>query len=172
MQCGLVLDVQTLAQLPAQRVRDRVLRSARPSMPQQVTELITMRNLIFLTFLGLTYAQYAPGSCPEPYGVQTYPDAKYCDKFFKVRNPRIFLIFKGLKFYFKSVSMERCMRKPAKMVWFTMADTGPFTISAATIGPQIVGIGCTMIPPFPLLDVCTKSGCTLWVKDARPLSTR
>merc|ERR1712004_796353 len=35
----------------------------------------------------------------------------------------------------------------------------------------IVGIGCMMIPPFLLLDVCTNSGYTLWVKGVRPLST-
>ena len=71
----------------------------------------------------------------QTYGVQTYPDAKYCDKFFKVRNPKISLLKRYFQFYFKSVSMGLCMKKPAKMVWFTMADTAPFTISAATIGP-------------------------------------
>ena len=35
-----------------------------------------------LAFIGLTQAQ----SCPEPYGVQTYPNEQYCDKFYKVKN--------------------------------------------------------------------------------------
>ena len=25
----------------------------------------------------------AQNGCPEPYGVQTYPDEKYCDRFYK-----------------------------------------------------------------------------------------
>ena len=33
-----------------------------------------------LAFIGLAKAQ----SCPEPYGVQTYPNEQYCDKFYKV----------------------------------------------------------------------------------------
>ncbi len=39
-------------------------------------------SLLALAFATAT-AQYA-GGCPEPYGVQTYPDEKYCDKFYKV----------------------------------------------------------------------------------------
>ena len=35
-----------------------------------------------LAFIGLANAQ----SCPEPYGVQTYPNEQYCDKFYKVKN--------------------------------------------------------------------------------------
>ena len=35
-----------------------------------------------LAFIGLAKAQ----SCPEPYGVQTYPNEQYCDKFYKVQN--------------------------------------------------------------------------------------
>ena len=29
-------------------------------------------------------AAQAGGGCPEPYGVQTYPDEKYCDRFYLV----------------------------------------------------------------------------------------
>lgn len=46
-------------------------------------------QLLFLVFsalaMGCVSAQYA-GGCPEPYGVQTYPDEKYCDKFYKVNS--------------------------------------------------------------------------------------
>ena len=42
--------------------------------------------ILLLAFGGQeSQAQYAAGSCPEPYGVQTYPDEKYCDKFYKVQ---------------------------------------------------------------------------------------
>ena len=41
--------------------------------------------MLFLAVLGsslvLASAQHG---CPEPYGVQTYPDEKYCDRFYKV----------------------------------------------------------------------------------------
>jgi len=36
--------------------------------------------LAFLAFGGLVKAQ----NCPEPYGVQVYPNEQYCDKFYKV----------------------------------------------------------------------------------------
>ena len=43
--------------------------------------------LFFIALLAFggqqAHAQY-PGTCPEPYGIQTYPDEKYCDKFYKV----------------------------------------------------------------------------------------
>ena len=43
--------------------------------------------LVLLAFGGQeSQAQYAAGTCPEPYGVQTYPDEKYCDKFYKVQS--------------------------------------------------------------------------------------
>ena len=32
----------------------------------------------------VTAQGYPGGGCPEPYGVQTYPDDKYCDKFYLV----------------------------------------------------------------------------------------
>ena len=41
------------------------------------------------SLFGLSQAQYADGGCPEPYGVQTYPDEKYCDKFYKVNHQSI-----------------------------------------------------------------------------------
>ena len=42
--------------------------------------------LVLLAFGGQeTEAQYPAGTCPEPYGIQTYPDEKYCDKFYKVK---------------------------------------------------------------------------------------
>ena len=34
-----------------------------------------------VVLIGQSLAQHG---CPEPYGVQTYPDDKYCDRFFKV----------------------------------------------------------------------------------------
>ena len=38
-----------------------------------------------LTILSaLAAVSMAQHGCPEPYGVQTYPDEKYCDRFFKV----------------------------------------------------------------------------------------
>ena len=41
--------------------------------------------IVLLAFCGQqTLAQYPAGACPEPYGIQTYPDEKYCDKFYKV----------------------------------------------------------------------------------------
>ena len=49
-----------------------------------------------LAFIGLAKAQ----SCPEPYGVQTYPNEQYCDKFYKVRI--------GLSF---SISFEKWVLK-------------------------------------------------------------
>ena len=36
---------------------------------------------IVVVLATLSVAQHG---CPEPYGVQTYPDEKYCDRFFKV----------------------------------------------------------------------------------------
>ena len=49
-----------------------------------------LKNKIFLVsvFLGLwvlAEGQY----CPETYGVQTYPDEKYCDKFYLVSHFKI-----------------------------------------------------------------------------------
>ena len=45
----------------------------------------TTDKMLFLAVLGsslvLASAQHG---CPEPYGVQTYPDEKYCDRFYKV----------------------------------------------------------------------------------------
>ena len=41
-----------------------------------------------LAFIGLAKAQ----SCPEPYGVQTYPNEQYCDKFYKVFKTYLFYI--------------------------------------------------------------------------------
>ena len=38
---------------------------------------------ILVASLATGHSQYA-GGCPESYGVQTYPDEKYCDKFYKV----------------------------------------------------------------------------------------
>ena len=34
----------------------------------------------------------AQRGCPESYGVQTYPDEKYCDRFYKVRVTCIIII--------------------------------------------------------------------------------
>merc|ERR1712076_360292 len=43
---------------------------------------ISERKMLFLlaglAFIGIAKAQ----SCPEPYGVQTYPNEQYCDKFY------------------------------------------------------------------------------------------
>ena len=47
--------------------------------------------LAFLAFGGLVKAQ----NCPEPYGVQVYPNEQYCDKFYKVQ-------FKNIKFLLKN----------------------------------------------------------------------
>jgi hypothetical protein len=49
-----------------------------------------MLNVISFVFFGLivlipVFSQY----CPENYGVQTYPDEKYCDKFYLVSIPKI-----------------------------------------------------------------------------------
>ena len=47
--------------------------------------------IALLAFCGQqTLAQYPAGACPEPYGIQTYPDEKYCDKFYKVIKWKIF----------------------------------------------------------------------------------
>ena len=35
----------------------------------------------------------AQRGCPESYGVQTYPDEKYCDRFYKVRVTCIIMIY-------------------------------------------------------------------------------
>ena len=37
---------------------------------------------ILVASIAFSSAQHG---CPEPYGVQTYPDEKYCDRFFKVK---------------------------------------------------------------------------------------
>ena len=37
-----------------------------------------------LALAGLAYGQYGDARCPESYGVQTYPDEQYCDRFWKV----------------------------------------------------------------------------------------
>ena len=57
--------------------------------------------LVLLAYGGQeSQAQYAAGTCPEPYGVQTYPDEKYCDKFYeqidKVYFHNFFAWFKAL----------------------------------------------------------------------------
>ena len=47
--------------------------------------------IVLLAFCGQqTLAQYPAGACPEPYGIQTYPDEKYCDKFYKVIKWKVF----------------------------------------------------------------------------------
>ena len=47
--------------------------------------------LVLLAFGGQeSQAQYAAGTCPEPYGVQTYPDEKYCDKFYETYRIRTY----------------------------------------------------------------------------------
>ena len=47
--------------------------------------------IVLLAFCGQqTLAQYPAGACPEPYGIQTYPDEKYCDKFYKVKKWKVF----------------------------------------------------------------------------------
>ena len=48
-----------------------------------------------LAFIGLAKAQ----SCPEPYGVQTYPNEQYCDKFYKVQNILNFSILQTIFMY-------------------------------------------------------------------------
>ena len=49
--------------------------------------------LVLLAFCGhQTLAQYPAGACPEPYGIQTYPDEKYCDKFYKVNKVKSYFL--------------------------------------------------------------------------------
>ena len=54
----------------------------------KTTTMVISNMLLCLTALSMLAIQAAAqgpgGGCPEPYGVQTYPDDKYCDKFYLV----------------------------------------------------------------------------------------
>ena len=43
--------------------------------------------------LALATLSVAQRGCPESYGVQTYPDEKYCDRFYKVWLTCIIIIY-------------------------------------------------------------------------------
>ena len=49
--------------------------------------MLSFRSQIFIStifgLISIATAQLGAG-CPEAYGVQTYPDEKYCDRFYKV----------------------------------------------------------------------------------------
>jgi len=46
-------------------------------------EMLGFKLTILSALAAVSMAQHG---CPEPYGVQTYPDEKYCDRFFKCTN--------------------------------------------------------------------------------------
>merc|ERR1712203_322001 len=53
----------------------------------QQTEMLGLRYQLSITIvLALATLSVAQRGCPESYGVQTYPDEKYCDRFFKCTN--------------------------------------------------------------------------------------
>jgi len=118
--------------------------------------------LAFLAFGGLVKAQ----NCPEPYGVQVYPNEQYCDKFYKVCYTQCyFSTYFNYNFHFlkkKSVSMVPFMTKRAKMVWFSMVATELYTIFAIIIGPLIAENVYMTIPPFHPQDVFTNMASTPW----------
>ena len=76
--------------------------------------------------MALATLSVAQRGCPESYGVQTYPDEKYCDRFYKVRLKCIIIIYQ--LYFFRhhndlfviiksySVQMELWLKKCAKMV--------------------------------------------------------
>ena len=96
------------------------------------TEMLGFRYQISITIVvALATLSVAQRGCPESYGVQTYPDEKYCDRFYKVRSkciiiiyqlhettPQFFRNFNYLFVMFKSysVQMELWLKKCAKMV--------------------------------------------------------
>ena len=43
-----------------------------------------LQHILALMALVAHVAAQVGGGCPEPYGVQTYPDDKYCDRFYLV----------------------------------------------------------------------------------------
>ena len=53
----------------------------------RLRKMLSFRSQIFIStifgLISIATAQLGAG-CPEAYGVQTYPDEKYCDRFYKV----------------------------------------------------------------------------------------
>lgn len=63
--------------------------------------------LVVLAF-GLVKAQ----NCPEPYGIQVYPNEQYCDKFYKVRIGLSFSIsFEKWVLKFPFIIFRSCFKK-------------------------------------------------------------
>ena len=56
--------------------------------------MLGFRYQIIITIaVALATLSVAQRGCPESYGVQTYPDEKYCDRFYKVRLKCIIIIY-------------------------------------------------------------------------------